>query len=64
MIKTGLAIAVLSWAPLFNVGSLDPTSNPVGLGLLAWVGSLLGSAIAAIGLIAAVVCLATGRGLR
>ena len=51
MIKIGLPILVVSWVPLLVVGMLDPSSNPVGLGLLAWGGSLIGIIVAAIGLL-------------
>ena len=51
MIKIGLLILVASWVPLLVVGLLDPSSNPVGLGLLAWGGSLIGIIVAAIGLL-------------
>ena len=44
-------ILVLSWVPLLVVGLLHPDSNPIGLGLLAWAGSLVGLVVAAIGLI-------------
>jgi hypothetical protein len=41
-----LAVVVLaaSYAPLLVVGALDPTANPIGLGLLA----VLGTAVAAL----------------
>ena len=51
MIKIGLAIFAASWVPLLVVGLLHPDSNPVGLGLLAWVGSPGGIIVAAIGLL-------------
>ena len=37
--------------PLLVVGILYPDSNPIGLGLLAWVGSPGGIIVAAIGLL-------------
>ena len=51
MIKIGLLILVASWVPLLVVGMLHPDSNPIGLGLLAWTGSLVGIIVAAIGLL-------------
>jgi len=51
MIKIGPLILVASWVPLLVIGLLDPSSNPVGLGLLAWGGSLVGIIVAAIGLV-------------
>jgi hypothetical protein len=64
LIKAGLAIAVLSWLPLLVIGTLDPTVNPVGAGLLAWAGSLLGVVIAAVGLIRSLLRLVSGPASR
>jgi hypothetical protein len=64
LIKAGLAIAVLSWLPLLVIGTLDPTANPVGAGLLAWAGSLLGVVIAAVGLIRSLLRLVSGPASR
>jgi hypothetical protein len=51
VIKIGLLILVASWVPLLVVGLLDPSSNPIGFGLLAWAGSLVGIIVVAIGLL-------------
>ena len=51
MIRIGLFLLVASWVPLLVVGLLYPDSNPIGLGLLAWAGSLIGIILAAIGLL-------------
>ena len=51
MIRIGLLIFLGSWLPLLVVGLLHPDSNPIGLGLLAWVGSLGGIIVAAIRLL-------------
>ena len=51
VIKVGLLILVASWVPLLAVGLLNPKSNPIGLGLLAWAGSLVGIVVAAVGAI-------------
>lgn len=52
----GLAILALSWAPLLLAILLDPqgriVGNALGLGLLAWMGSLLGLLVLAGGLVA------------
>jgi len=40
-VKIGAAILVLSWAPLFIVGGLGISDNPIGLGLLAMAGTAL-----------------------
>ncbi|HET9067045.1 MAG TPA: hypothetical protein VFN28_00275 [Amaricoccus sp.] len=34
LVLTALLLPVVAAAPLFMVGTLDPTANPVGLGLL------------------------------
>lgn len=44
---TAIALA-LCWGPLFIVGGLSISDNPVGLGLLAVVGSPIVLAVAAI----------------
>jgi hypothetical protein len=51
VIRIGLLIFLGSWLPLLVVGLLHPESNPIGLGLLAWVGSLGGIIVAAIRLL-------------
>jgi hypothetical protein len=42
LVKVATALIVLSLLPLLFVGLLDPTANPVGLGLLWVAGSALG----------------------
>ena len=64
LIKAGLAIAVLSWLPLLVVGMLDPTANPIGAGLLAWVGTVLGLIVAAFGMIRSLIRLVSGTASR
>jgi len=51
VIRIGLLIFLGSWLPLLVVGLLHPDSNPIGLCLLAWVGSLGGIIVAAIRLL-------------
>ena len=51
MIRIGLLLLVASWVPLLVVGFLNPKSNPIGLGLLAWAGSVVGIVVAAVGLV-------------
>ena len=51
MIRIGLFLLVASWVPLLVVGLLHPDSNPIGLGLLAWAGSLIGLVVTTIGLL-------------
>lgn len=47
----GVALSTLVWVPLLVVGSLDPDSNPIGLGLLAWCGTAVGLPVVALGLV-------------
>jgi len=51
MIRTGLILLIGSWIPLVAVGMMDPEANPIGLGLLAIGGSLVGMAVLAVGLL-------------
>jgi protein-S-isoprenylcysteine O-methyltransferase Ste14 len=51
MIKIGLLIVVACFVPLILVGLLNPDSNPIGLSLLPWFGSLIGIIVAVIGLL-------------
>jgi hypothetical protein len=44
LVGIAMLLMVASYAPLLIVGMLDPHSNPIGLGLLA----MLGTAIAAL----------------
>jgi hypothetical protein len=51
MVRVGLYLLFGSWLPLIAVGLLDPSSNPIGLGLLGLAGSLLGAILLPIGLL-------------
>jgi hypothetical protein len=51
VIKIGLLILAESRTPLLVVGTFHPDSNPIGLGLLAWVGSMVGIIVAAMGVL-------------
>lgn len=44
LIYVALAVLAVSYAPLIVVGMLDPSANPIGLGLL----SMVGTAVAAL----------------
>ena len=59
LVYVALIVLAASWAPLMIVGALDPTANPIGLGLFA----LAGTAVAA-GLLVAAVARAVWRLLR
>lgn len=54
-ILVGVFIAVVSWVPLWIVEARDPFAMPVGLGLLTFAASLVGGAIALVGLIRLVI---------
>jgi len=47
----GVCIAAASWAPLMIVEAYDRYAMPVGLGLVAIAGSLVGGVIALVGVI-------------
>lgn len=51
VIVAAAVILLVSWVPLFVVGFLDPTSNPVGLGLLAMAGTPIAGIVLAFGLL-------------
>jgi hypothetical protein len=51
----GVFIAVGSWAPLWIVEAYDRYAMPVGLGLFALAGSLVGGVIALVGAIRLVI---------
>jgi hypothetical protein len=50
-IAVGLFIAIASWIPLWIVEAHDRYAMPVGLGLFAFAGCLVGCVIALIGFI-------------
>ena len=50
-IIVGVCIATASWAPLWIVEAYDRYAMPVGLGLFAIAGSLVGGVIALVGAI-------------
>jgi hypothetical protein len=54
-IFVGAFIATASWVPLWIVEALDRHAMPVGLGLFAFAGSLIGGVIALVGLIQLVI---------
>ena len=51
----GAFIAAASWAPLMIVEAYDRYAMPVGLGLFAIAGSLVGGVIALVGVIGLVI---------
>ena len=55
LLKAGLWIAGIGWAPVVVIGLMDPTSHPVGLALIAWAGTMIGAGIFAGGIGLAVV---------
>jgi len=61
MLKLGALILVGSWVPLLVAGFVLGMDNPVGLGLLAWAGSLLGLGLIGLGAAAWLLRLVRGR---
>ncbi len=51
----GVCIAAASWAPLWIVEAYDRYAMPVGLGLFAIAGSLVGGVIALVGVVGLVI---------
>ena len=51
----GVCIAAASWAPLMIVEAYDRYAMPVGLGLFAIAGSLVGGVVALVGFIGLVI---------
>jgi hypothetical protein len=47
LIYLALLVLVASYAPLIVVGTLDPSANPIGLGLLAMLGTAVAASLAA-----------------
>jgi hypothetical protein len=58
MVRAGFMLLFGAWVPLVAVGLMDPESNPIGLGLLALAGSLVGAVLIAIGMLVALFHLA------
>jgi hypothetical protein len=51
MSRIGVLILAGAWLPLVAVSLVDPTSNPIGLGLLGTTGSLVGGVLFVLGLL-------------
>lgn len=51
MSRIGVLILAGAWLPLVAVSLVDPTSNPIGLGLLGMAGSLVGGVLFVLGLL-------------
>jgi hypothetical protein len=45
LVKTGLWIAGIGWAPVVAIGLMDPTTHPTGLAIIAWAGTMLGAGV-------------------
>jgi hypothetical protein len=50
-VAIGSCIAIASWVPLWIVEAYDRYAMPVGLGLFAFAGSLIGGLIALVALV-------------
>ena len=57
-----LAVLALSFAPLLIVAALDPSSNPVGLGLLSVAGTFAAAVLLACAAVRGLWRLLAGRG--
>lgn len=45
LLKTGLWIIGIGWAPVVVIGLMDPTTHPTGLALIAWFGTMIGAGV-------------------
>jgi len=45
LVKTGLWIIGIGWAPVVVIGLMDPATHPTGLAILAWAGTMLGAGV-------------------
>jgi hypothetical protein len=45
LVKAGLWIIGIGWAPVIVIGLMDPHSNPIGLALIAWAGTMIGAGV-------------------
>lgn len=54
LVLAAIVVMLVSWGPLFVVGTLDPTANPVGLGLLGLAGTCVATALLAAAVILAI----------
>jgi hypothetical protein len=59
LVVAAIAVLILSFVPLLVVGLLDPSANPIGLGLLSMAGTFV-----ALLLLAIATARAVGRWLR
>jgi hypothetical protein len=50
-LAVGVFIAIMSWVPLWIVEAYDRYAMPVGLGIFAFAGCLVGCVIALVGVI-------------
>ena len=53
LVYAALIMLAVSTAPLLIVGLLDPTANPIGLGLLFMAGSFVATVLLVLGLLLA-----------
>jgi hypothetical protein len=45
LLKTGLWIVGIGWAPVVIIGLMDPTTHPTGLAIIAWAGTMIGAGV-------------------
>jgi hypothetical protein len=48
LVVAAIAVLILSFVPLLVVGLLDPSANPIGLGLLSMAGTFVALLLLAI----------------
>jgi hypothetical protein len=49
LLKTGLWIVGIGWAPVVVVGFIDPATHPAGLAVIAWAATMSGLGLVAAG---------------
>jgi hypothetical protein len=45
LVKAGLWIMGIGWAPVVVIGLMDPTTHPTGLAIIAWAGTMIGAGV-------------------
>jgi hypothetical protein len=45
LLKAGLWIIGIAWAPIVVIGLMDPTTHPTGLAVIAWAGTMIGTGV-------------------
>ena len=45
LLKAGLWIIGIGWAPVVVIGLMDPATHPTGLAIIAWAGTMIGAGV-------------------